>query len=111
MKLNLEIIKNVTENLYAKDMQSMVVKPAKDVKILPTVIQSFNGQVKTIHGQNGDITHTPHGYGTVEEAEKFVINTLGVNNMLKHEHGTKGKRKNKHYFQVSMIRTNWIATQ
>jgi len=88
MKQELEIIKNVTENLYAKDMQSMVVKPGKDVQIVPTVIWAFNGKVKTIHGQNGDIIHTPHGYGTVKEAEQFVIGTLGVNNMLKHEHGT-----------------------
>jgi hypothetical protein len=93
MKLEAKIIKNVTQNLYAKDMERMEVKPAKDVKILPTVIWAFDGEVKTIHGQNGDIIHTPHD--AVKEAEKFVINTLGINNMLKFEHGTVASVKEK----------------
>ena len=85
----LQIITNVTENLYHDDR--MITRTARGVKIVPTVIQKFDGTDKTIHGSDGKIIDTSHDL--IDDALKFA-RSLDVSGIVVLRHGAGQAKEN-----------------
>ncbi len=69
---------NMKEDLY-RTMKAEV-RPAPEVPIKPTIIQSFDGTVTLHYIKDGKMEK--QGYTTVERASKFALEELGMKPIL-----------------------------